>query len=74
VNLSLQDMPIQIEHKVQWTGRAHPIDILTWSLPQFPDAAGNEIFVVLNTTEAEYVPLSVRSSMASQTSDGFTLS
>ena len=28
VNLSLQDMPIQIEQKVQWTGRAHPVDVL----------------------------------------------
>jgi hypothetical protein len=28
VNLSLQDMPIQIEQRVQWTGRAHPVVVL----------------------------------------------
>jgi hypothetical protein len=28
VNLSLQDMPIQIEKRVQWNGREHPIFVL----------------------------------------------
>jgi hypothetical protein len=42
---------------------------LPWRLPWFPDAKRNEIFVALNTTEAEYVPLSVRSGKASQSSD-----
>jgi hypothetical protein len=65
-------MSIQIEQKVHWTRRAHPVDVLPQSLPWSPDAARNEIFVALNTTEAEYVPLSVQNSMASQASDRFT--
>jgi hypothetical protein len=52
-------MPIQIEQKLQWTGRAHPVDVLPCSLPWFFDAARNKISVALNTIEAEHVPLSV---------------
>jgi hypothetical protein len=29
VNLNLQDMLIQIEQKVHWTGRAHLVDVLS---------------------------------------------
>jgi hypothetical protein len=32
----------QIGQRVQWTGRAHPVVVLPWSLPWFPGAAGNK--------------------------------
>jgi hypothetical protein len=32
---------MQIGQEVQWTGRAHPVVVVHWSLPWFPGAAGN---------------------------------
>jgi hypothetical protein len=37
------DMPMQIGHGAQLTGRAPSIDFLLWDLSWFPGAAGNII-------------------------------
>jgi len=66
-------MSIQIEKRVHWTGREHLVVVLPYKLSWFPDATGKEISVALNTTEVEYVSLSVQSSMASQASNRFYL-
>jgi hypothetical protein len=42
------DMLMQIGQGVQWTGRAHPVLVLLWGLPNY---------VALSTTEAEYIAL-----------------
>jgi hypothetical protein len=72
VNLSLQDMPIQIEQRVQWTRRAHLVVVLPWSLPWFPNAAGNKTMWPWVPQRQKYITVSVWSNVASQASDRFT--
>jgi hypothetical protein len=61
-------MTIQIEQKVQWTEKAHPIDV---KLPWFPKCNKKQNSVALSTTETEHIAVNEQSNVASQTSNRF---